>query len=84
LLPDGTSSCANHNDLRATFRCVSCKQLMCDDCVHRIRRTAGKVLFLCASCSNPCEPIAAAKRKRSFMAFLQKTLKMSNKPSDRA
>jgi hypothetical protein len=42
------------------------------------------VLFLCASCSNPCEPIAAAKRKRSFMAFLQKTLKMSNKPSDRA
>lgn len=84
LLPDGTSSCANHAESRATFRCLSCKQLMCDDCVHKIRRSGGKLLFLCPACSNHCEPMAAPKRKRSFMAFLQKTLKMSTKLSDRA
>ena len=84
LLPDGASSCANHDDLRASFRCLSCKQLMCDDCVHKIRRAGGKLLFLCPSCSNHCEPMAAPKRKRGFMAFLQKTLKMTSKVSDRA
>jgi hypothetical protein len=80
ILADGSSSCPNHMELPATFRCPSCKQLMCDDCVHRLRRTGGKLLFLCAVCSSPCEPIAAPKRKRSFMAFLQKTLKMPGKP----
>ena len=83
ILSDGSSSCPNHADLRATFRCTACKQLMCDDCVHRLRRMGGKLLFLCVMCSSPCEPIAVPKRKRSFIGFLQKTLKMAGKPGER-
>lgn len=80
ILPDGALSCPNHLDLHATFRCTHCKQLMCDDCVRRLKRVGGAVLMLCPVCSNPCEPIAIPKRKRSFMGFLEKTLKMSSKP----
>ena len=83
ILADGSSSCPNHLEYRATFRCTACKQLMCDECIHRIRRTGGKVLFLCPVCSSHCEPIAAPKRKRSIMGFLQKTLKMTANPGQR-
>jgi len=83
ILPDGSSSCANHNDIRANFRCTHCKQLMCDDCVHKLKRAGGKLLLLCPICSNYCEPISAPKRKRSLMGFLQKTLKMTSKPGSK-
>ena len=82
-LADGSLSCPNHLEFRATFRCLSCKQLMCDECVHKLRRTGGKLIFLCPVCSSHCEPMAAPKRKRSFMAFLEKTLKMTSKISER-
>ncbi len=80
VLADGAVSCATHMDARATFRCVHCKQLLCDECVHRVKRIGGKLHLLCPSCSNHCEPIAALKRKRGFLGFLQKTLKMGSKP----
>jgi pSer/pThr/pTyr-binding forkhead associated (FHA) protein len=79
IFEDGTVSCSTHLDLRATFRCTSCKQLLCDECVHRMKRVGGKLHLLCPSCSNHCEPIAAPKRKRSFFGFLEKTLKMAPK-----
>jgi FHA domain len=79
VLPDGAVSCPNHLEVRATFRCIHCKQLMCDECVHRIKRVGGKLHLLCPVCSNACEPISAPKRKRSFLGFLQKTLKMPSK-----
>ena len=79
VFEDGTVSCSTHVDLRATYRCTSCKQLLCDECVHRMKRVGGKLHLLCPSCSNHCEPIAAPKRKRSFFGFLEKTLKMAPK-----
>jgi len=79
ILSDGTVSCTTHVDMRATFRCTHCKQLLCDECVHRLKRVGGKLHLLCPSCSHQCEPIAAPKRKRSFFGFLQKTLKMEPK-----
>ncbi|HZO84026.1 MAG TPA: FHA domain-containing protein [Verrucomicrobiae bacterium] len=79
VLADGALSCPNHFEIRATFRCTHCKQLMCDECVHGLKRVGGKLLLLCPVCSNPCEPIAAPKRKRSFFGFLEKTLKMTSK-----
>jgi len=79
VLPDGGVSCPNHVEVRATFRCTHCKQLMCDECVHRLKRVGGKLHLLCPVCSNPCEPMAAPKRKRSFFGFLEKTLKMPSK-----
>lgn len=79
VLPDGALSCPNHPEARATFRCLQCKLLMCDDCVHPLKRSGGKLHMLCSACSNHCEPIAAPKRKRSIFAFLEKTLKMPSK-----
>ena len=82
ILPNGVPSCPIHTEVAAVFRCLSCKQLMCDECVHKLRRTGGQTLHLCSACSNPCEALVAPKRKRSFLAFLEKTLKMSAKPSE--
>lgn len=81
VLEDGALSCPNHLDLPATFRCTHCKQLLCDECVHRVKRVGGKLLFLCPACSNHCEPIEPPKRKRSrsFRGWLQKTLKMTSR-----
>ena len=79
IFEDGTVSCTTHVDARATFRCISCKQLMCDECVRRLKRVGGKLHLLCPVCSNHCEPIAPPKRKRSFFGFLEKTLKMKPK-----
>ena len=79
VLADGTVSCVNHMDLRAAFRCTHCKQLLCDECIHRLKRVGGKLLLLCPACSHECEPVAAPKRKRSFFGFLEKTLKMAPK-----
>jgi hypothetical protein len=79
VLDDGGLSCPNHPELRVTFRCVKCKQLLCDDCVHRLKRVGGQLLTLCPLCSNECEPVAAPKRKRSLFGLLEKTLKMASK-----
>ena len=83
VLPNGMVSCSTHMDLHATFRCTHCKQLLCDECVHRLKRVGGKLHLLCPACSNHCEPIAAPKRKRSFFGFLEKTLKMAPKSRPR-
>jgi len=79
VLEDGSLSCPNHPEARATFRCVECKLLMCDDCVHRLKRAGGKLHMLCPACSHHCEPIAPPKRKRSLFGFLEKTLKMTSR-----
>jgi FHA domain-containing protein len=79
VFDDGSLSCPKHVDLRATFRCTHCKHLLCDECVHRLKRVGGKLLFLCPECSNQCEPITPVKRKRTFLGLLQKTLKMTTR-----
>jgi hypothetical protein len=79
VLEDGALSCPTHVDLRATFRCTHCKQLLCDECVHRLKRVGGELLLLCPACSNQCEAITTVKRKRSFFGLLEKTLKMTSK-----
>lgn len=79
VLPDGALSCPNHPEVPASFRCLQCKLLMCDECVHRLKRAGGKLHILCSACSNHCEPIAAPKRKRSFFGLLEKTLKITSK-----
>ncbi len=77
VLDDGGMLCTRHPGSRVTHQCTFCKQVMCDACVHKLRRKGGKALKLCPVCSHACEPLSASeKKKRSFLGFLQKTVKM--------
>ena len=76
-LADGTLTCPNHPETPAAFRCNNCKQLLCDACVHKMRRVGGRQLLLCPLCGQHCERLGPRKRRRvSFLEVLRKTLKM--------
>jgi hypothetical protein len=78
VLPDGTLSCPRHAEVRATYKCPSCQTLMCNACVHVMRRKGGKAHFLCALCSHECQPFQSAQSqiKKGFFGQLQDTVKL--------
>ena len=78
VLPDGTLTCSRHPQSHATYKCTHCKEVMCNACVHVMRRKGGTPLFLCVICSHKCERIQVAqpKKKKSFLGFLQDTVKL--------
>ncbi len=77
ILSDGSLICPRHPKARATHQCLHCREILCDTCVHRLRRRGGKVLKLCPLCSHKCELIGGEKKKkRTFLGFLQKTVKL--------
>jgi len=78
VLPDGAMVCSRHAGNVAAYKCTHCREIMCSDCVHVLRRKGGQPLFLCPLCSHKCEPIQAGKRKkkRSLVEFLQQTVKL--------
>jgi hypothetical protein len=74
---DGSLLCRRHDDAPATHQCTFCHEILCDACVKRMRRRGGKVLKLCPLCSHQVIRLGPEKkRKRSFLAFLQKTVKL--------
>jgi hypothetical protein len=72
VLPDGALSCSRHPQSYATYKCTNCKEVMCNACVHVMRRKGGVPLFLCVLCSHKCEPISIAqsKKKKGFRSLL--------------
>jgi hypothetical protein len=82
-MPDGAPACLNHPEVRAAWKCTQCHHEFCNPCVHHLRRVGGKFLNLCPSCSGHCEYIGPKKKKKSFLAFLQKTLKLPFKRGSR-
>ena len=77
VLSDGALLCPRHPRARVTHQCTHCREVMCDACVHKLRRRGGKVLKLCPLCSHKCEPLAGeGKKKKSLLGFLQKTVKL--------
>lgn len=77
VMTDGSLLCPRHPESRVTHRCTHCHAVLCDACVHRLRRKGGKLLKLCALCSHACVPIGPEKRKkRSFLDLLSKTIKL--------
>ncbi len=77
VLSDGSVLCPRHPQAQVTYQCTHCREVMCDACVHRLRRRAGKLLKLCPMCSHKCEPIGGEKKKKkSLLGFLQKTVKL--------
>jgi pSer/pThr/pTyr-binding forkhead associated (FHA) protein len=87
VLADGSILCPRHPQARATYKCTHCREVMCDACVHKLRRQGGKTLRLCPLCSHKCEPVGVEKpKKKSLLGFLQKTVKLpflrSKRPTD--
>jgi pSer/pThr/pTyr-binding forkhead associated (FHA) protein len=78
VLADGGMVCPRHARAQATYKCTFCSEIMCCQCVHVLRRKGGHPMFLCPICSHKCEPIrlAGQKKKRSFVEFLQDTVKL--------
>jgi hypothetical protein len=72
VLPDGALSCPRHVETPATYKCTHCGEVMCNDCIHIMRRKGGLPLLLCRLCSHKCEPIQIAqpKKKKSFRSLL--------------
>jgi pSer/pThr/pTyr-binding forkhead associated (FHA) protein len=77
VLTDGGLICPRHPRARATHQCTKCREILCDACVHRLRRRGGKTLKLCPTCSGSCELIGGEKpKKKSFLDLLNKTVKL--------
>ena len=78
VLPDGAMLCPRHPEYQATFKCPHCREIMCSGCVRSIRLKGGKPHFLCVKCHTPCERIPGEqpKKKKSFLAFLQDTVRL--------
>ena len=77
VLPDGSLVCPRHPRARATHQCTHCREVLCDACVHRLRRHRGKLMKLCPLCSHPCVPLGGEKpKKRSFLGRWTKTVKL--------
>ena len=77
VLPNGSFICPRHPEATATHQCTHCREVLCDLCVHRLRRRGGKVLKLCPLCSHPAALLGEEKKpKRSLLQFLQKTVKL--------
>jgi len=77
VLSDGSLICPRHPKARATHQCTHCREVLCDACVHRLRRRGGKLLKFCPLCSHPCVPLGVEKKKKkSLFGLLHKTVKL--------
>lgn len=77
VLDDGSLLCPRHPRAPVTHQCTHCREVLCDACIHQLRRRGGKVLKLCPLCSHPCEPLGGErKKKKSLFGFLHKTVKL--------
>jgi len=76
---EGAMICPRHPHAPAAFQCTACKEVMCNTCVHRLRRKGSKnVLLLCPVCSQPVKLVGETDkpRKRSFFARVGETVKL--------
>jgi hypothetical protein len=77
VLSDGSLLCPRHPGSRVTHQCTHCREVLCDACVHRLRRRGGKLMNFCPLCSHECVPLVEEKRKkRSLLGLLRKTVKL--------
>jgi hypothetical protein len=76
---DGSVICPRHPQAHATYRCTVCHEVMCEACVHRLRRKGGKAtLLLCPICSSTVELIGGPKKpkKKSLLARVGQSVKL--------
>ena len=75
---DGSVMCRKHENRRAAYQCTYCLEILCEECIHKLRRRKGKFIMLCPCCSHPCRPFASQlkRKKRNVLDFLLQTVKM--------
>jgi hypothetical protein len=86
VLDSGAMLCPRHPEYQATFKCPQCLEIMCSGCVRIIRLKGGRPHYLCVKCHTHCERLQGeqAKKKRSFLGFLQDTVRLKfNNPRGR-
>ncbi len=78
VLTDGSLICPRHPGLHARYQCTHCHEVLCEDCVHRLRRRGGKMLLLCPVCSHTCALIGEDKKKKKnpLLALLRRTIRL--------
>lgn len=77
VLSDGSLICPRHPKARATHQCTHCREVLCDACVHRLRRRGGKLMKFCPLCSHPCVLIGGEKKeKKSLFGLWRKTVRL--------
>ena len=77
VLPDGSMLCPRHPKAQVTHQCTHCREVLCDACVHRLRRRGGKLMKFCPLCSHTCVPLGGEPReKKSFLGLWRKTIKL--------
>ena len=77
ILPDGTILCRRHKHSPVTYQCTNCREVMCDVCVHHLRRIGGKTLHLCPLCSKPCKFLGVEPpKKQSLFEQFKQTVKL--------
>jgi pSer/pThr/pTyr-binding forkhead associated (FHA) protein len=78
ILENGLTSCPQHPELAATFRCPKCQEHMCNGCVRVLRLKGRPPHYLCRICSHHCDRIQdnTPKKKKGFFALLQETVKL--------
>lgn len=79
VLTDGSMLCPRHPEARVTHRCPNCLEVMCENCVHHVRRKGSRTaLLLCPICSHAVELIAgeAKPKKKSLLVRVGETVKM--------
>ena len=77
VLSDGSLVCPRHPEERVTHQCTHCREVLCEACMHRLRRRGGKVMKLCPLCSHVCVSIAGEKRKKkSLFGIWRKTVRL--------
>jgi hypothetical protein len=77
VLANGSLVCPRHQALVAAYQCPNCRELLCGECVHQLRRRGGKLLRLCPRCSHPVKALGGEqKKKKSLLRRLQDTTKL--------
>jgi hypothetical protein len=77
VLQNGKVLCPRHPKAVITHQCTKCREVMCEECVHTLRRRGGKTLRLCPICSGAVEALGPKeKKRRNFFALLQRTVKL--------
>ena len=78
VVNDGKLVCPRHRLAHVTYQCTACKEVMCDACVHQLRRKGGKkVLMLCPLCSSAVEPFGTRPPvKKSLFGRVAETIKL--------
>jgi len=72
VLANDAMLCPRHPQAQAAYKCTHCGEIMCNACIHIMRRKGGTPLFLCILCSHKSEPIQIAqpKKKKGLAGFL--------------